>query len=362
MKIAFIPWDKSIKGDNIFIPKNEEYLDSHIILSKELHKLGYEIHTIDMYNNLDEVDCFLFSKLDYKWLNIIIKKHLLHLAVYCSAEPAVVVPLNSREGYKYLLRIFSNVLTWDDDLVDNNHVFKRNIPYYFVNHIENVPFKEKKLLTNISGNKKSVHPNELYSERAKVISWFEKNHPNEFDLYGYGWNVKQHPSYIGCIDSKFEVYHKYKFALCLENMCDVKGYITEKICDCICAGIVPIYYGASNITEYIPQNCFIDYASFGSVAELRQFLISMTETQYNVYLTALSSYLNEHNNEPFSERVLSMCIANVIQNGDHAQHNLGICLKTSLRLKELKNDVNVIMLNARIKLAKKLSKVEHEKC
>ena len=37
-------------------------------------------------------------------------------------------------------------------------------------------------------NKKSSYVNELYSERVKAISYFEKKIPNNFDLYGSNWN------------------------------------------------------------------------------------------------------------------------------------------------------------------------------
>ena len=37
-----------------------------------------------------------------------------------------------------------------------------------------IPFEERKLLTSISGNKHSKHPDELYSERERVISVLEE--------------------------------------------------------------------------------------------------------------------------------------------------------------------------------------------
>lgn len=37
-----------------------------------------------------------------------------------------------------------------------------------------------------------------------------------------------------------------------------KGYITEKIFDCFFPGVIPIYWGAENVTDYIPQDTFID--------------------------------------------------------------------------------------------------------
>ena len=36
----------------------------------------------------------------------------------------------------------------------------------------------------------------------------------------------------------------------------VKGYITEKIFDSFFAGVVPIYWGAENITDYVPKSLY----------------------------------------------------------------------------------------------------------
>ena len=36
----------------------------------------------------------------------------------------------------------------------------------------------------IACNKWSPHPDELYTERKKVIRFFEEHHPETFDLYG----------------------------------------------------------------------------------------------------------------------------------------------------------------------------------
>ena len=41
-------------------------------------------------------------------------------------------------------------------------------------------------------------------------------------------------------------------------MRNVNGYVTEKIFDAFKAGCVPVYWGAENITKYVPAECFID--------------------------------------------------------------------------------------------------------
>lgn len=315
MKIAFVPWDDSVMHDQMFTPKYTGYLDSHIIFAKELKKIGYEIHTIDVYTDLQVVDLFLFSKLNYKWLKRVMDRNLLSKAVYCSAEPPVVVPWNCAEGYMELLHIFSNIMTWNDDLIDNRRIFKRNIPYFFTDKIGEVDFDKRKLLTNISGNKSSNHMLELYSEREKVINWFEQNQPDQFDLYGLGWDKGKHPSYRGTIYDKTAVYHDYRFALCLENMYDVRGYITEKICDCFSAGIVPIYLGAKDITDFVPQDCFIDYQRFSNIAELYSFLTEMPENTYKGYIDAIHLYLNNHDNTPFSEQKMAEYVKHIYESG-----------------------------------------------
>lgn len=75
-------------------------------------------------------------------------------------------------------------------------------------------------------------------------------------------------------------------------MHNIKGYVTEKILDCLCMGIVPIYMGASNIDDYVPKDCFIKYESFGSLHELEKYLKEMDEIQYNHFLDAAKLYLS----------------------------------------------------------------------
>lgn len=300
MKAAFIPWDESINHNNIYIPRYQGYEDSHILLKQVFKQNGDDINTIDMYKNLEEADLFLFSIVDYQWLDKVIRAGLIERCVYCSGEPPVVRPMNCMEGYQKLMEIFPYIMTFDDDLVDNRRIFKRNLPYYFDEKTGNLPFSERKLLVNISGNKKSEHPKELYSERERVVSFFEENYLEHITLYGPGWSKDRHPSYEGYIDDKADAYYKHKFALALENMHNVKGYITEKIFDCFEMGIVPIYWGASDIKEYVPEECFIDYTKFNDLNELAGYLLSMTEEEYNGYLEAIHKLFQSNIEIPFS--------------------------------------------------------------
>ena len=77
-----------------------------------------------------------------------------------------------------------------------------------------------------------------------------------------------------------------------ENTKNINGYITEKIFDSFHAGCIPIYLGADNITNYIPQNCFIDKRMFKSYNELYVFLKTMTKHEYLTYLQNIKEFLN----------------------------------------------------------------------
>ncbi len=70
------------------------------------------------------------------------------------------------------------------------------------------------------------------------------------------------------------------------------GYITEKIWDSFKARSIPIYWGASNIEEYIPTNTFIDFRQFeGDYEKLVIFLSQITEIQYNEYIENIETFL-----------------------------------------------------------------------
>lgn len=296
MKLAVVPWSDEFLENRMFdiddpYINRDNRLNSFWEMRNEFLKNGDEFETVDRYEHLEEVDYFLFFELDLRWIEILLDRRLEARMVYCNAEPAVVNPLNSKEGFEKLKKLFPYIMTWDDSLVDRITVFKRNIPHFFQNDLGDIPFEERKLLVNISGNKKSKHPQELYSQREKAISFFETNYKEDFDLFGTGWDVKVHPSYRGRAGEKTELYHHYRFALALENMGHTQGYITEKIFDCLSAGVIPIYEGADNIEDYVPAECFIKYGNFSSLQDLAEFLKGMDRERFYEYQNYIRRFL-----------------------------------------------------------------------
>lgn len=224
-------------------------------------------------------------------------------------EPPVVFP---RQYLPKTTELFSKVYTWNDDLVDDKKFFKFFYPALKQICSSLPSFSERKLCTLVAGNTSSKEPFELYSAHREAIYFFESYAPTDFSFYGPGWNTAEHPTYKGVCKDKIDTLKQYRFSICYEAMHNVKGYITEKIFDCFSAGCIPIYWGASNISTYIPKHCYIDSRHFKSYADLYQFIKNMNEETYNAYVNNIRAFLQskeakfftmEHFAKTFSEAV-----------------------------------------------------------
>lgn len=293
-KIALIP-NENVRD------KNQCFQYMPWLKLKELLKDELELNTVDIYKDYGQVDWFVFNSISYDWLGKLSLWGLEKRFIYFAWEPEVVDIRNSADNLEKLLEIFAYIFTWNDALVDNKRVFKFICPLSCDHHwnMETInPFRNRKLLVNISGNKHSNHGKELYSERKKIIDFFEDG-SDEFDLYGVGWDATE-KNYKGLVKDKGDTYPLYKFALCLENAKDLNGYITEKIIDCFVGQTVPVYGGAKNVTKWIPQECYVDYFQFDSIDKLIRYLKSMDDATWLSYMKAIDGFLNSSKIEVFS--------------------------------------------------------------
>lgn len=244
------------------------------------------------------------------------RKDQLILASY---EPPCINPALHDPNY---FSFFGKILTWRDDLVDNKTRFKLWMPRGNRTMIDNIPaFEKKKLCALIATFRPSGRTDaELMSERVKITDFFESTAPGLFDLYGKGWDQKKYKNYKGSIgswnnrSSKIECIKNYKFYICYEN-CYVPGYVSEKIFDCFQAACVPIYLGATNIEEHIPNKCYIDRRDFKNDHELFDYINQMTEKEYNTYLLNIKKYLESeaaklYSAENFVDSVIRCIIVN----------------------------------------------------
>lgn|SRR5574341_20668 len=193
---------------------------------------------------------------------------------------------------------FRQVYTWNDDLADADIGYRKiQFARQFPRDIPNDGGRRPGFITMIAGNKSSPHPNELYSERVKAIRWYEMNRLGSLGLYGPGW--KGFPSWRGVTASKIRALSNYRFSICYENARGFPGYITEKILDCFCAGTVPVYLGAPNVTRWIPKECFIARDDFESLEDLDRYLRRMSKQQLGQYLDAIREFVTGEKSGPF---------------------------------------------------------------
>ena len=202
-------------------------------------------------------------------------------------EPPTIHPLNFN---KQLHDQYDYIATWHDGMVDGKKYHKFNYALLFAPAERSYKFSEKKLCCMFVGNKWSSHPDELYSKRAEMVQFLEKHAPQDFDLYGPGWDNRL-KSYRGFAQDKVAMMKRYKFAIVYENMKNIPGYITEKIFDAFSAGCVPVYWGASNIAQFIPHDCFIAREDFATDAQVYTFLKTMPEERYQKYVSAIRAFL-----------------------------------------------------------------------
>ena len=322
--ISFVT--RTYKNNECF-DKVNEFRDNfmfYIINLKDRFKINnLNISTSDL-NNVNDSIAVLQMGLLTKISDISKNKHYLLLQESPHFDKGLLDTIN----HKYFRKIF----TWNDDMIDNIKYFKVNYAYDIPQTIPK-QFDDKKLCCIIAGNKTANHPDELYTKRVEFIRWFEKNHSEEFDLYGTKWDQYRFghsffgkvlnkikplrkknlfPSYQGTVDSKFDTMKNYKFSICYENIKDQSGYITEKIFDSFFAGCVPIYWGAKNVCDHIPKECFVDKRDFDSFEDIYKFIKDIDEKKYMSYINAIENFLNSSKADQFRAEVFANTIVGEI--------------------------------------------------
>ena len=267
---------------------------------------GIELIDATQLSSTEKLDLILyFGNIDLQ----ILSKFKDCVSVYFAFEPPAVDLTNDKSNLIRLRKYFDYIATWNDDLVNGEIFLKFNYSVDFFHSLCNNPFEEKKLLTNISGNKQSRHKDELYSKRLGVINHFETFPQSDFEFWGTGWEKENYKNYMGTAVSKVDVYQNYKFALCFENQKELNGYITEKIWDCFICSIVPIYWGAENILHYVPKSCFIDYRDFASVDEMKRCLKEITKEKYDEYIDHIKQFISSDSVDKFKPEAFADILA-----------------------------------------------------
>lgn len=296
-------------GDNVNTP--------YAYLRDYLASRGVEVHTADYLSDRPNGDCHVYVSMgmldNYRSLA---QREDVILSAFFAMECPIVEPSLYRE-LNEAQHHFHRIYSWSDSASLERFVggplLCRSFqwPQAFADvHAPIWSQTDRKFLVIINKNKlPRVYWQELYTERLRAIEYFART--DEIDLFGVGWDVPPyrvgktwlpytlqrahrsllhywhtfHPDpllqaarrcYRGVAESKAETLGNYTFAVCFENMV-LKGWITEKIFDCFYAGAIPVYWGAPDIEDYVPAECFIDMRQFKGYEDLRRYLKSLDE-------------------------------------------------------------------------------------
>lgn len=221
-------------------------------------------------------------------------------------EPLSVYPLHYG---KKCWKNFHAVITWNEQLASAagrmHYMPIVHYDYPFPSGHGCVPTTERPLpvpetrkhrICQIVGDKYSPIIGELYSLRREAAHWFYDHGNVKMDVYGYpAMNV---PDHCGFVNSKLDTFSQYRFGLCFENLYHPiwsRGYLTEKIFDCMAADCVPVYYGCYNVEDHIPSECYIDFRKYGSFKNLDRFLSGLTDRDYLEYVQNIRQFFNYYN-------------------------------------------------------------------
>ena len=322
--------------------------DNHLYIFKVLKNVfydrGIDLSTQDI-NCINDSEIVIYNDMP----NQFYKKKKWQKIYLFALESIAVLPRNFNIS---LYSNFDKVFTWYDDLVDEIKVIKINYSF-LINPLEFVDFEKKSnFICMVCGNKYSNHIFELYSERYRLVNFFEKNTNIPFSLYGTHWDncynnkwysivrllhkylittyifkvferilfflglkkffLIEIKNYKGILSPKIPKLKDYKFNICYENTKNINGYITEKIFDCFLAGCVPVYLGAPNINSCIPNTTFIDRRNFRTDNDLMLYLQTINKNEYLNYQKSIKSFLKSESVIKFTSNFTAKKIVNHI--------------------------------------------------
>jgi hypothetical protein len=192
----------------------------------------------------------------------------------------------------------------------------------------------KKLVMINSYNYSPMRRTEFYTERIRALDYFGKS--GAIDLYGHRWDkLTGNPlTYFGrvaydslrrrnlsrlreipivlscrrkikniwrgpCNDALYATLSSYQFSICYESM-GIKGFISEKLFDCLMVGTIPIYLGAPDVADRIPEGCFVDRRQFDSYADLHRFIDGMPAAEKERRRECGREFFNSAEFQPYS--------------------------------------------------------------
>ena len=352
------PVTNHFQRNELFNPNSKYNLDNkhepYFYLRQLFHSKGIEVHTGDYLMRNEKVNkinvYFSFGIVsNYKRLA---KRRDTILSGFFTFDAPIILP-TVYEKIPEISRYFKRVYSYSTSKAlapfgcGGVKFSKFCIPQTYYQVFEELwKKKDRKFLTMINTNKLPRRSyQELYTERLKALEYFSKF--GEIDLYGFGWDrmpykvgetwipahltrlyrfVREHQPFVklfpyeevikkvykGSLNSKYEILSNYTFAICYENMF-LQGWVNEKIFDCFLAGTIPIYLGVPDITDYVPENCFIDKRGFSTYEELRSFLKSLSGKEIQSYKENAREYFSSEMFKPFRKESFAALFTQAVE-------------------------------------------------
>ncbi|MEO6035913.1 MAG: glycosyltransferase family 10 [Verrucomicrobiota bacterium] len=341
MYLGFYNFYRSYNRNRMFTdpssPIGEDLGFPTYYLAQKLKELGHRVATIDT-DDLEKFDAVVF--LDYPtrlnpYFQKLRRKNFRKMFLFLLESPAIRPDNWNRDNHEP----FKKVFTWNPSWADGKKYFHFHLPNKLPEPVVFSPSLAQKFCCTIASQKYGKHPNEIYTERVNAIRWFERNHPDEFDLLGIGWDRffpkqfpvvnpvlallyrkfprlphwKSFPSHRGPVQSKRATLRQYRFSLCYENSI-FPGYLTEKIFDALFAGCVPVYLGDPEVEKSIPPEAFVNKKNFLTYEKLYDFLKNMAPAEYENYRQTIHKFVFSHAIYPFSAQAFADLVINEIVN------------------------------------------------
>jgi len=103
----------------------------------------------------------------------------------------------------------------------------------------------------------------------------------------------------------FEFYKQYKFVIAMENS-QGDYYITEKIYNALCAGVIPVYWGSPKVSEFFNPARFIHLKN-DSASEMQRVIDIIVNMSDSEYINIVSQHIFVSSGETlYKERISSI--------------------------------------------------------
>lgn len=218
---------------------------------------------------------------DYDWLVVYddLPRHAPVEKLACPKENTLLLtgePSSITHYGRSFLRQFGHVLTSQEPwAIQHPGVIRRQaglLWYYggsddrgtYDSLINTPPPPKTKLVSTVCSAKAMKHT--LHSQRLAFTKRLMTDLP-ELDVFGYG---------MGHLDNKADAIDPYKYHLVIENH-SCPHHWTEKLADAFLGYSLPIYFGCTNLNDYIPEGSYInlDIRNYEkSYSQIRSLLIS----------------------------------------------------------------------------------------